>query len=201
MSDGYKIFNTWFPAASKLNFIISWTELHQLPKNPDGTLKTSKLEGKEDCGFLCPGQQGICIERNLVCNGIQNCPNTTGIHDESEDQCKLSDSHFVLLNHHLNISWITASLVGGAGALFICLICVCLCRCCCSGRRSGGKRGAVTPPEEDYLTWLVFLWELGFLLLRISSLLYYKFLLTILNTIKKFSRNQILVKMGLSFFW
>ncbi|CAL8141415.1 unnamed protein product [Orchesella dallaii] len=119
-------------AASKLNFIISWTELYQLPKNPDGSLMTSKLELKgEDCGFICPGPEGVCIAKELVCNGVQNCPsNVTGAHDESESKCKSTDNQFIVFNVQLNITWVTASVVGGSLALLFCFCCVICCRCC-----------------------------------------------------------------------
>lgn len=72
-------------------FKIAWTELFHLPRNPDGTLMTSRLtEGgavsdnlMEGCEFACPGDAGLCIPARLVCNGVTNCPNTTnklGIH-------------------------------------------------------------------------------------------------------------------------
>lgn len=69
-------------------FKIAWTELFHLPRNSDGTLRTSKLveagtpkfdsDGDDDdCEFLCPGENGLCIPSRLVCNGVVNCPNVT----------------------------------------------------------------------------------------------------------------------------
>jgi len=55
-------------AASKVTFLISWTELVQLPRNPDGSLG-SRLEQKDEGGFLCPGPDGVVIDSELVCNG------------------------------------------------------------------------------------------------------------------------------------
>lgn len=54
-------------AASKVTFLISWTELVQLPRNPDGTFG-SRLQQQED-GFVCPGTEGVVINSELVCNG------------------------------------------------------------------------------------------------------------------------------------
>lgn len=121
-------------AASKITFLISWTELYQLPKNPDGSLMTSKLEQKnlEECGFLCPGPEGICIAKELECNGVINCPsnNTSEPHDESEFRCTISKSRVMIFNMSFNISWMTAAIAGGSGALLFCLCCVLCCRCC-----------------------------------------------------------------------
>ena len=122
-------------AASKITFLISWTELFQLPKNPDGSLMMSKLEQKnivEECGFLCPGPEGVCIAKELECNGVQNCPsnNSSEPHDESEFKCRISQSRIMIMNWSFNISWMTAAIAGGSGALLLCLFCVCCYRCC-----------------------------------------------------------------------
>jgi len=122
-------------AATKLNFMISWTELYQLPKNADGTLMTSKLEQQsgENCGFICPGPEGVCIAKELVCNSVVNCPvpaNFSGEHDESESKCKMTDTQFIVFNVQLNVSWVSASVVGGCVALLLCICCVLCCRCC-----------------------------------------------------------------------
>lgn len=65
-------------------FKIAWTELFHLPRNPDGSLMTSRLteggtpsDSMEGCEFACPGDAGLCIPARLVCNGIVNCPNVT----------------------------------------------------------------------------------------------------------------------------
>ncbi|XP_059622323.1 uncharacterized protein LOC132265607 [Phlebotomus argentipes] len=57
-------------------FRLVWTELFHLPRNADGTLATSMLQGG-DCDFRCPGDTSVCIPKHLVCNGIMNCPNVT----------------------------------------------------------------------------------------------------------------------------
>lgn len=64
-------------------FTIAWTELFHLPRNQDGSLMSSRLTGggiiedDEGCGFMCPGEAGLCIAAGLVCNGVINCPNVT----------------------------------------------------------------------------------------------------------------------------
>ena len=65
-------------------FTIAWTELFHLPRNQDGSLMSSRLTGGgsveenvEGCGFVCPGEAGLCIAAGLVCNGVINCPNVT----------------------------------------------------------------------------------------------------------------------------
>ena len=121
-------------AASKINFLISWTELYQLPKNPDGTPMTSKIisdAGKDDCGFICPGTEAVCITKELLCNGVQNCPsNSSGPHDESEVICKTTENKFIVFNIQFNISWMTAAIAGGALSLLFCICCFCCCRLC-----------------------------------------------------------------------
>lgn len=57
-------------------FKLVWTELFHLPRNQDGNLARSYLQGG-DCDFKCPGETSACIPKRLVCNGIMNCPNVT----------------------------------------------------------------------------------------------------------------------------
>jgi len=133
---------------SKLNFVISWTELTRL----DGS-KTDAMRG--GCGgYLCPGTD-ICIERDLLCNGIKNCPNNTeGAGDESEVVCKGvgrdggGENQFVVLNYRFNFSWVTASVFGGGLALATSLFCI-LCFCCFCGRRKDDDRHQ---HDDDFLT-------------------------------------------------
>lgn len=141
-------------------FKIAWTELFHLPRNQDGSLTSSRLtEGGdpnsvEGCEFTCPGDQGLCIPTRLVCNGVVNCPNVTGVKgkkfcskrkkvvyvlnfhdfpatdlsDEAEELCKKE----TLPEINLNL------LYGAAGVVVLLLCCCCLwlCRrcykCCCT---------------------------------------------------------------------
>lgn len=64
-------------------FKIIWTGLSHMPRNSDGTLMTSRLTDSSKaeyglgCDFICPGEEGLCIPAQLICNGVLNCPNVT----------------------------------------------------------------------------------------------------------------------------
>jgi hypothetical protein len=143
--------------ASKLNFIISWTELNRMD--------TTKSEQRAAAcpGYLCPGTD-ICIARDLLCNGILNCPNGTNAGDESDESdvnCRgiKSENQFVVLNYRFNFSWVTASVFGGGLALAVSVFCI-LCFCClCGGRGKRLTTGGGSIPrrynedrEDDFLT-------------------------------------------------
>ncbi|XP_064458808.1 uncharacterized protein LOC135369080 [Ornithodoros turicata] len=56
--------------ASSTNFSLWWTQVKILPKPsaPDTLVSLSK-----DCEFLCATTM-VCIRKELVCNGVPNCP-------------------------------------------------------------------------------------------------------------------------------
>lgn len=123
-------------------FKIAWTELFHLPRNPDGTLMTSRLtEGgvtslpEGDCEFLCPGESGLCIPYSLVCNGVVNCPVTSSRYNES---LETGDEALDTCNSRVEpeeINWVMISLGASGGALLalVSLFLVCRCCCCCCG--------------------------------------------------------------------
>uniref|UniRef100_A0A1B6LN30 CUB domain-containing protein n=1 Tax=Graphocephala atropunctata TaxID=36148 RepID=A0A1B6LN30_9HEMI len=126
-------------------FKIAWTELFHLPRNPDGTLMTSKLtedgvvnslQSETDCGFVCPGESGLCIPSSLVCNGAPNCPggvggasNNTPWADEAIELCAAR-------TEQSQVNWVMVGLgsAGGAVVALICLVLLCRCCCCCCGK-------------------------------------------------------------------
>ncbi|XP_075231166.1 cubilin-like [Lycorma delicatula] len=124
-------------------FKIAWTELFHLPRNPDGTLMTSRLtetntvEPQSECEFLCPGETYLCIPTRLVCNGIINCPTPNNIinsnlnissidsGDEAPDICAARRTD------DPDINWVMIGL-GATGGTFLAIAClILLCRCCC----------------------------------------------------------------------
>lgn len=125
-------------------FKIAWTELFHLPRNPDGTLMTSKLtedgvtmSQQTDCEFLCPGESGLCIPASLVCNGVVNCPgngmkanvNGSTSLDSGDEALELCSAR----TETNNVNWVMIGLGAAGGALFglICLVLICRCCCCC----------------------------------------------------------------------
>lgn len=93
-------------SATRNAFKIAYTELYHLPRNEDGTLMQSRLtEGVVDfdhkvegCEFPCPGETGLCIPSQLVCNGIINCPKSNAsleMHDESPTLCLRTETEYI----------------------------------------------------------------------------------------------------------
>ncbi|BET00540.1 CUB domain [Nesidiocoris tenuis] len=137
-------------------FKIAWTELFHLPRNPDGTLMTSKLtengatsspdgSGGGDCEFLCPGESGLCIPASLVCNGIVNCPAVGGRYNESLETGDEAPDVCRARTEAEDVNWLMISLGAGGGVLLavasLLLVCRCCCCCCCNKRPDD---------EEDY---------------------------------------------------
>ncbi|KAL1130809.1 hypothetical protein AAG570_012050 [Ranatra chinensis] len=132
-------------APARAAFKIAWTELFHLPRNPDGTLMTSRLtEGgvtsspQTDCEFLCPGESGLCIPSRLVCNGVVNCP---VVNSRLNESLETGDEALELCAARLetdSISWVTVGLGACGGALLalacIVLVCRCCCSCCCCNK-------------------------------------------------------------------
>lgn len=129
-------------------FKIAWTEMYHLPRNPDGTMMTSRLtessssSGSSDsagkCEFECPGDSGLCIPTRLVCNGVVNCPNVTldtveesGVtgSDESPGLCDRAEADAV--------NWLAIGLGAAAGAVLAVTCLVVLCRACLCHKRAG----------------------------------------------------------------
>ncbi|KDR22186.1 Dorsal-ventral patterning protein tolloid, partial [Zootermopsis nevadensis] len=129
-------------------FKIAWTEMYHLPRNPDGTMMTSRLtessssSGSSDsagrCEFECPGDSGLCIPTRLVCNGVVNCPNVTldtveesGVtgSDESPELCERAEADAV--------NWLAIGLGAAAGAVLAITCLVVLCRACLCHKRAG----------------------------------------------------------------
>ncbi|XP_049853177.1 cubilin-like isoform X1 [Schistocerca gregaria] len=139
-------------------FKIAWTELYRLPRNPDGTLATSRLTeaaaGSEPCEFVCPGQSGLCIPMRLVCNGVVNCPsqagNASGIgagaaagsaasppeagvapaaaDDESGEMCARQEA--------APVNWLAVGLGAAGGGVMAAACLAVLCRACCRKRHA-----------------------------------------------------------------
>lgn len=122
-------------------FKIAWTELFHLPRNPDGTLMTSRLtedgvagslQADTDCGYVCPGESGLCIPAGLVCNGVVNCPgaiNGSLVGDEALELCAARAEQG-------QASWLVLGAGAGGGCLLAiaCLVLLCRCCCCCCGK-------------------------------------------------------------------
>lgn len=121
-------------------FKIAWTELFHLPRNPDGTLMTSRLtedgagnsqQTEGECGFLCPGEGGLCIPSQLVCNGVINCPGVVNgssivVGDEAVELCAARAEQS-------QPPWLLVGVAAAGGVLMAlaCLILVCRWCCCC----------------------------------------------------------------------
>lgn len=162
-----KIQFTGTASPARTAFKIAWTEMYHLPRNPDGTMMTSRLtesgsmsgpsHSADACEFECPGDSGFCIPRRLVCNGIANCPNVTlgtveedfpggvgvsvsgvGGSDESPELCERSESHAV--------NWLAIGLGAAAGAVLAVSCLVILCRVCFCHKRAGDHDDDVDVP-------------------------------------------------------
>lgn len=80
-----------------------------------------------ECDFLCPGDSGLCIPADLVCNGVVNCPgakhNESG-GDEGPDTCAARAEP-------PPANWTVVGL-GALGGALLALACLALaCRLCC----------------------------------------------------------------------
>ncbi|KAE9537513.1 hypothetical protein AGLY_006536 [Aphis glycines] len=75
----------------KAQFKIAWSELSHLPRNPDGTPRAARRtsEADNECAFLCPGDERLCLPARAVCNGVVNCPGVPN--DESPTTCNRWD--------------------------------------------------------------------------------------------------------------
>lgn len=75
----------------KAQFKIAWSELSHLPRNPDGTPRAAKRTSEDgnECAFLCPGDERLCLPARAVCNGVVNCPGAPN--DESPTTCNRWD--------------------------------------------------------------------------------------------------------------
>ncbi|XP_001946071.2 uncharacterized protein LOC100161930 [Acyrthosiphon pisum] len=71
----------------KAQFKIAWSELSHLPRNPDGTPRAARRtsDADDECAFLCPGDERLCLPARAVCNGVVNCPGAPN--DESPATC------------------------------------------------------------------------------------------------------------------
>jgi len=71
----------------KAQFKIAWSELTHLPRNPDGTPRAARRtsDADDECAFLCPGDERLCLPARAVCNGVVNCPGAPN--DESPATC------------------------------------------------------------------------------------------------------------------
>lgn len=72
----------------KAHFKIAWSELTHLPRNPDGTPRAARRtsDADDECAFLCPGDERLCLPARAVCNGVVNCPGAPN--DESPATCE-----------------------------------------------------------------------------------------------------------------
>lgn len=125
---------------ARASFKIAWTELFHLPRNPDGTLKTSRLteDGSSnvqhgDCEFLCPGESSLCIPSSLVCNGVINCPGSGRVNNSVLDAGDEAIELCTARTEAESVNWVMVGLgaTGGALLALACLVLICRCCCCC----------------------------------------------------------------------
>lgn len=116
--------------AMMTNFSLWWTQLKVLPP-PSGTESLLSLE--KDCEFLCTFSR-TCLTKELVCNGVPNCPNfntdyqlTIRRDDEEFSLCETQDDRFQFY------WWIIGLGLGICACVTLCLI-FSLCRRCHAGR-------------------------------------------------------------------
>ncbi|XP_023241949.1 uncharacterized protein LOC111640183 [Centruroides sculpturatus] len=117
--------------SSEGNFTLWWTQLKVLP-TPSSSDSLVSL-GK-DCEFLCASTM-TCIRKELVCNGVQNCPKQSSGHrnrlyaaDEDPTICLPQQDSFRLY------WWIIGFALGVCGCVLLCLV-FSLCRRCQSRRQ------------------------------------------------------------------
>ncbi|XP_026468418.1 uncharacterized protein LOC113372307 isoform X2 [Ctenocephalides felis] len=137
---------------SRVLFRLVWTELYHLPRNADGTLATSKYtESGDNCEFACPGGAGLCIPTRLVCNGEENCPNTTSFnaidtryiednlkrmglwqHEDLRNLKFLTDESPAICNRRdvSDLQWLGVAVGAALGAILAALCLVALCKAC-----------------------------------------------------------------------
>jgi hypothetical protein len=145
--------------------------MYHLPRNPDGTMMTSRLtesgslsgpsDSAEVCEFECPGDYGFCIPRRLVCNGVVNCPNVTlGVAEEgsggggggsvgvSVGGVGVSDESPELCKRSEAdaVNWLGIGLGAAAGAILAVSCLVILCRLCFCHKRAGDHEDDVDVP-------------------------------------------------------
>ncbi|XP_035230771.1 uncharacterized protein LOC118202696 isoform X2 [Stegodyphus dumicola] len=92
------------------NFTVRWTQLRMLPSR---TSSDTLVSLGKDCDFLCTSSMA-CLTRELVCNGVANCPGPATTADEDVSLCVLPRDNFKLY------WWIIGFGLG---------ICVCLTLC------------------------------------------------------------------------
>ncbi|XP_015922275.2 uncharacterized protein [Parasteatoda tepidariorum] len=94
------------------NFTVRWTQLQMLPTrtSPDSLMSLGK-----DCDFLCTTSMA-CLTRDLVCNGVSNCPGIGVTADEDTTLCLLPRDNFKLY------WWIIGFGLGVCVCLTLCLV-------------------------------------------------------------------------------
>ncbi|XP_054282817.1 cubilin-like [Macrosteles quadrilineatus] len=125
---------------ARAGFKIAWTELFHLPRNADGTLMTSKMidDGmtgslqSDDCGFVCPGENGLCIPSSLVCNGVMNCPGVVNGSLAADEALELCAAR--IDQSQANWFVIAIGATGGGLLAIACIVLLCKCCCCCCGK-------------------------------------------------------------------
>jgi len=168
-----KIQFTGTVSPARTSFKIAWTEMYHLPRNPDGTMMTSRLtesgsfsgpsDSAEVCEFECPGDSGFCIPKRLVCNGVVNCPNVTlwaaeegsggdggggGGGGASVGGVGGSDESPELCarSEADAVNWLAIGLGAAAGAILAVSCLVILCRLCFCHKRAGDHDDDVDVP-------------------------------------------------------
>lgn len=102
------------------NFTARWTQLQMVPTH-SSPAETLVSLGK-DCDFLCASSMA-CLTRELVCNGVSNCPGQGTTVDEDATLCVLPRDSFKLY------WWIIGFGVGICFCLALCLV-VTICQKC-----------------------------------------------------------------------
>ncbi|GBN57338.1 hypothetical protein AVEN_132494-1 [Araneus ventricosus] len=88
--------------ATEVNFTLWWTQLRVLPA-PSTASDYSLMSLGKECEFLCAASM-TCIRKELVCNGIPNCPRSkdaplrTYTPDEEPSMCSSG-------RHNLQLHW------------------------------------------------------------------------------------------------
>ncbi|XP_054707327.1 uncharacterized protein LOC129217104 [Uloborus diversus] len=101
------------------NFTVRWTQLRMLPSR---TTSDTLVSLGKDCDFLCTSSMA-CLTRELVCNGIGNCPGPATSADEDPNLCILPRDSFKLF------WWIIGFSLSICLCLKFCLVFT-LCRKC-----------------------------------------------------------------------
>lgn len=109
--------------SSVVNFTLWWTLVNILPGSHESD---SYVSLDKDCEFLCP-TSFVCLKKELVCNGVVNCPGGTAS-DEDRSVCAFGDDSFKLY------WWVIGAGIGLSACVVLCIV-FSLCKRYQLGRR------------------------------------------------------------------